>query len=762
MFNERIITKYRLLFIIAPLVISLLMLIPLMQARINPDLNEYLPDKIEPKVNLSRLDKIFGKNEPVIIFFKADDVLNDSTLKRIKNLSKEFNRMKEFDRVMSLFDAKNIRGEDGAMIVDPVIRRIPRSDSRREQLREEIKKNDLAYGLIVSTDFKYTIIMVSPTEQVLDDDAIALIENLLLKYPGNEKVYLSGYPYLKHEIQAKATRDFAILMPLGLIIMIIFLYLSFHEKRGVFLPFSVVLMSIILAMGLMPLFGWDLSLIAILVPIMMIAIANNYGVHIISRYQELNALHPRWSMKKIVAQSIADLHKPILLTALTTIAGVLGMVVHIMLPAKQMGIVSAIGIAFALLLSLTFIPAVLLSLKKGKAQKSFTEDRHTLVDKMLTWAGNITTKKPGPIIVFFIAVFIILGLGVFRLKVSINNENLLPKSHPVRISTRIANEHFGGTKNIVLLFEGDIKDPAILKKMDGYEKELKKMPEVGSVMSLATIIRTMSRALNDPGDPNFDKIPDSRQAVAQYLEFYSMSGDPDDFERIVNFNYSKAVMNIQFRAYDKKTFNKVENKIRSLTKNDEQVAFMAGMCLVEKGLAQAIIRGQINSLIFAVVAIILLLVIIFRAFTAGLMGSLPLIYSLVCTFGVMGWIGIRLDIATSLLSSIAIGIGIDYTIHLFWRLKTELVSEQSYAEAVIKTLKTTGRGITINAFSVMLGFVVLFASAMVILKTFALLIIFSLLLCLLCALIFIPALSIIIRPKFLENSTKKYDNENKN
>jgi uncharacterized protein len=754
MINHNFLLKYKLLFIIVPILISLAMIIPLLKARINPDLNEYFPESIEAKVNLSRLDSIFGKNEPVIIFFETEDILNDSTLNRIKSLSKEFNRMKEFKQVMSLFDAKNIHGEEGSMIVDPVVKRIPKTDKRREKLRDEIIHNDLAYGLIVSRDFRYTIIIVTPAEEVLDDDAIGIIEELLKKYPGEEKVYLNGYPFMKHEIQAKATRDLLILMPLGMLIMIVFLYFSFREMRGVFLPFSVITMSILLSLGLMPLFGWDLSLIAILVPIMMIAIANNYGVHIISRYQELNAKHPRWSMDKIVKEAVRDLTKPVVLTALTTIAGVSGMIVHIMLPAKQMGIVSALGIAFALVLSLTFIPAFLLLLKKGKVQKSFTEEHHTLIDKFLVWAGKITTSKPKLVIYIFGSAFILLGLGIIKLQVSINNENLLPKTHQVRVSTRIANENFGGTKNITLLFEGDIKDPVVLNKMDYYEKELEKMPEVGNVMSLSSVIRIMSRALNDPGDPFYDKIPDSREAVAQYLELYSMSGDPDDFERMVNFDYTKANMIIQFRAADKKTFNKVEAKIKSLTKDDKQIKFMAGMCLIEKSLSQAIVRGQVNSLIFATLVIILLLLLIFRAFSAGLMGSLPLIFALVCNFGLMGWLGIQLDIATSLLSSIAIGIGIDYTIHLFWRLKNELAEEQSYTDAIRKTLKTTGRGITINAFSVMLGFVVLFISGLTILKTFALLIIFSLLLCLLCALILIPALSMVIQPKFLSNNFK--------
>ena len=100
------------------------------------------------------------------------------------------------------------------------------------------------------------------------------------------------------------------------------------------------------------------------------------------------------------------------------------------------------------------------------------------------------------------------------------SDDILPENHPYNTSLNIANEYFGGTKNISLMFEGDMKDPEILKRMDFYEQELEKMPEVGSVTSIATMIRIMSKAINDPEEKFYDKIPDTRNAVAQYLELY--------------------------------------------------------------------------------------------------------------------------------------------------------------------------------------------------------------------------------------------------
>jgi len=746
------ILRHKRLIIILTLLIVIICIFPLTKTSINSDLTTYLPESMPSKINNDKIEQVFGKSDPLLIIFETDDVLNAVTLKRIQSLSKAFNRMKDFDMVMSLFDAKNIKGEDGSMIVNPVIQRIPKSESRREKLREEIKTNNLVYKLIVSEDFRYTMIILNSVSKRTDEELMSSISDLLKKYPGNETVTITGQPFLRAEANEKISRDFMVLLPIGLLLMCIFLWASFKEKRGVLLPTVVVGISVMISMALIPLFGWQLSVIGVLIPIMMIAIANDYGIHFIAKYQELNAENPDMTMKQIIKETIRDLKKPIILTGLTTILGIGGLVTHIMLPAKQMGVVTSVGIAFAVLLSLTFIPAMMMFLKKGKVHKSFSKSKNGFLTKLLSGIADFITHHPRRIIYLFIIFLIVSASGFYRLKIASDFDSILPKKHSYNVAINIADKYLGGTKDINILFDGDMKNPEILKKMDFYETELEKMPEIGSVTSLAEIIRIMSRAINDPGDKFYDKIPDSREAVAQYLELYSMSGDPEDFDDFVNFDYTKAIIQIQYKADDVKTINNIIKKIKSLTKGDENFKLIAGNSIVEKDLSEATGIGQKNSLIFAFFAIMLLLMIIFKSIKAGLIGSLPLLFAIICIFGLMGWIGIELNIVTALLSSISIGLGVDYTIHLFWRLKSELKKNKSYPDAIKITLKTTGRGITINAFSVIVGFSVLFFSEFPIIQSFAFLIIISIFLCLISALILIPAVCILIKPKFLENN----------
>ena len=156
---ENFIEKYRWWFIIIPLILTLLAAIPLLDTSINSDLEKYMPEHTPANIAKEKIDELFGNSDPIILIFETDDVLNENTLKRIKQLSRAFNRTKAFDGVISLFETKNIKGEDGAMIVDPVVKRIPKTDEKREQLRADIMNNELAYKLVVSEDFTKTVVI---------------------------------------------------------------------------------------------------------------------------------------------------------------------------------------------------------------------------------------------------------------------------------------------------------------------------------------------------------------------------------------------------------------------------------------------------------------------------------------------------------------------------------------------------------------------------------------------------------------------------
>ena len=751
-FSDRVI-RFRWPIIIGFIALSLVMGLQIRNAEIEPDLKQSLPADMPSRIASDQIDDLFGGTDMLMVLLKTDDVLNTRTLERVQKLSKRLNRLHGVDKVLSLFDLKSIRGEDGAMIVDPAVRDIPETDAERELLRRELRDNDMVYGSVVAEDFSLTAVIAMLKEDVSEQEIVPAVQALVKDIPGDEETLIGGLPVTRFTVAQSIQRDMRRLMPIGIAIMLVFLLACFRQPRGVVLPFVVVLLSILFSMGLVPLLGWKIQTITVILPIFLVAVANDYGIHMIAKYQEDNVPGNGYTARDLARRMFSHLGKPILLTGVTTMAGMLCLMGHIMVPAKQLGILAAIGIAYALLVSLLFIPAVTSLLPKSRPVLS-GQDQHTakghVLERLLWFFSDRVSRHPKSIIWGSVILAAVSILGVLRVVVDTDPNAYFHKSHPLVRTSRLIEQHLGGSQTVSVVFQGDIKNAGLMAKIDDTERRLEAMDEVGLTTSVARVVRQMSRVLNDSAEAGFDRIPETRNAVAQYFELYAMSGDAEDFEKLVDFPYEHALVTARIKQTRTSVLSQVVDQIEAWFKNDADVMLVGGFGVVLSDLAKAMVNGQLLSLGLAVVIVAVLLMLLFRSVTAGLISSIPLAASMLILFGLMGLFGIELNIATALLSSIMIGVGVDYTIHFLWRYREERQAGLEPVPAVRRTLTTTGRGIVFNAFSVIVGFVALLWSGFLPVQFFGFLVVVSILACLLGALVLIPALCLVLRPKFLE------------
>ncbi|MFA8342607.1 MAG: RND family transporter [Rhodothermaceae bacterium] len=742
-------------------VVTIFMAMQIPKATMNADMLTYYPDDMPSRVNRAKIENLFGGTEIMMVIIKSDNVLEPQTLKRVKKISREMKKIKGIDKIMSLFELKNIKSEDGAMIVDPAVKKIPKTKKDIEQIKKDIIENDIVYGNVVSEDFTITAVMGTVETGTSDQAILEKVNEILKSTPGKEEVYLGGTPFTRFQTGNTMKKDLGKLLPVGLIVMLIFLFFCFKQLRGVLLPFLVVIMSILFSMGLIPLLGWDFTVLTVLLPVILIAVANDYGIHMIAKYQEENTKGNNYSNKKLASIMFSSLGVPIVLTGITTMVGLLCLNNHILIPAGQLGILTAAGITYALALSLLFIPAITSMLKNAKP--IFTEgSKKSLLDNILTYFSNFVVRSPKTIIYSVVIFTLLTGTGIFSVIIDTDAVKFYPEEHPVATSARIVNKHLGGFYPVSVVFKGDIKNPELLAKIDRYEKRISKIPEIGNTLSIARIVRQMSRVLNDKHEPFYDKIPDTRNAVAQYFELYNMSGDPDDFEKLVDFSYEHAVINARINKTSTPILKNVVNQIRELTKDDPDVFVIGGISEIFADASEKVVEGQTSSLTYAFILVTILMIFLFRSFNGGIIATIPLLLSVVILFGLMGIMGIELNIITALLSSIMIGVGIDYTIHFLWRFKEERANGLSHAECARKTLLTTGRGIIFNALSVIIGFSTHFVSGFVPVKFFGFLVVVSIFSCLVGSLIVIPAFCVVFKPKFLDSkiSVKQKNSNN--
>ncbi len=753
----KFIIKYRWWIIGLSLSITLIFGLQIPRAEFDPDVENYIPQSMASRINTQKIEDIFGGNEILLVVLQTNDILNTESLKRLQILSDEFTEMEGASKVLSLFNSKNLKGEYGMMIVDPAVPEIPETPEDREALRKELDNNKMVMKVVISDDFTMSAIILLIDESIKKDEFLQEVKQILEKNPGNEEVFLGGLPYIAAVISKAMSRDMMVLLPMALVIMLFMLYFFFKQKRGVILPFSVVIMSIIITMGMFPLFGWKISIISVLLPVILVAVANDYGIHLVAYYQELaKAEGVKAKPFKLSIRIYQNLKRPIFLTGLTTIAGLLSLLSHRMLPARQLGVLSAIGIAIALIMSLLFIPAVLSFFKKPLTGKTLYTKKKDNLAIFLSWLGNLVSHHTVKVLIFSVSLTILSGAGIYFLKVDTNVVNFFPKHHSIRKATNLINEHFGGSQTISILVEGDMKDPDLLKQMDNYGKQFSKIQGVGSVASLSKVVLEISKVLNDKGDPEYNKIPDSRDFVAQYLGLYAMNGDESDFDQLVDYDYLHGRIIITLNNSDNHVVKNIIKKTSEITRGDPHITLMGGHAYINLEMADLVIRGQMYSLLIAIIIIGALVSFIFKAPSAGFIAMIPITMAVLFLFGIMGFFGIRLDIATALLSSMMIGIGVDYTIHFLWRYKVERCAKLNPKQAVRKTLETTGRGILFNALSVIIGFSVLLFSSFPPIRFFGLLVLLSIIACLAGAFLVIPGILIIWKPAFMEPGGVKH------
>lgn len=739
---SEIVIKYRWGVILFFTLITIALAIPLKNTTVDPDVENMLPP--EMGVHLKELEKRFGGMEIIFVVVEDEDILKPSVLEQINKISDELKKINGVEHINSIPMTQ----------ADPFEDEKPEEGSSaelkiRDDLRKMLKGNDMVMGTLVSKDFTAAAVIVRMKNDGHGLEITERVRTTVNSIKGPGRVTMGGMPVIKQHISNDVPRDMMIFMPIGILIMLFTLMLSLKQIRGVLLPFIVVIMSIIVSMGLVPLFGWKMTTVTIILPVILIAVANGYGIHIISRYQLDNMVAKGLKSSSELSRDVfKELFFPVLLTGVTTIAGMMCLLTHTVVPAAQLGILSSIGIFFALIASIFFIPAVL-SLMKTPAIMPDRDDKRALTEKLLRKLAAFVSKHPGKLIIANILVSLIMLIGVPEIVVDSNLAGYYPEGHAVRNSSNLINTKFGGSQVISVNIEGDIKDPAVLKKIDAVEQKIASNPHVGNTLSIAKLIKLITKGAYKSDEAAFGKVPDTKSAVDFFLGKYNEMGDPEELRKLVNEDFTQAQIIAQINSESSEAIKKVVEDTELLIKDEPVFTGITGSGVIFKDLIEKVIEGQIVSLLLSLVIVCLLVMLLFRSVVAGIISAFPLLVSLILMFGMMGFTGVTLDIATALISSIVIGVGVDYTIHFLWRYKIEMHKHDDPHKAVEHTLFTAGRGIVYNAVSVMVGFIVLLMSSFLPIRFFGALIILSIGTCLIGSIILLPSICIIFRPKFL-------------
>ena len=714
--------------------------------KIDADILRSLPDEDPDARLLKKIGENFGGNNMGVIILETNNIYQTSVLEHIQLLTDTLANIDGITTVSSLTNIINIKGGDYGIEIGKLVDEyeMPESPKDFQILRNNILNNEMYKGSIVSEDETSTLIIFNLDN---NSDVNAIAKNVIRKTEElnlPEKLYYIGSPMLLTYISDLMRDDLTNLLPLAFLVIAFILFLSFRSISGVLLPLLIAIIAIVWSLGSMAFLDIKMSMISNNIPIILLAIGSAYTIHVINRINKVS----QSKETDVIARALAFVLIPLILAALTTIIGFVSFIFGAYLNMiVDFGIFTALGTLFASLLSIFFVPAIL-EVVHYKSKKTIKQSENSfLINYFLKPINALLIKRPKTILIFWMVLIAISIVGMSSIKRSVDIQEYFKKNNPTRLAENIMIEKFGGTKPIFVHFKGNMQSPKVLKTMIQTSEYMEKSPDVYTSMSIAKLIAEINLNIT-----NTIGIPNKSEQIEQL--WFLLEGN-EVLNRFVNEDLTEGIIISKFKSPDnesKKEFAKYMRAFIATNSSEDCEIEITGMPFVDITMDQSLINSQIGSILIAILFVIILVGIILRSWISGLYASIPIIATIMLLFGFMGLTGISLNIATVLVASVALGIGIDYSIHIISHFNESYKKSQDLYASIQESILISGNAIIINVISVSAGFLILVFSEMVPLQYFGLLIALSMVSSCLGALTLLPSILILMNRNKSKNN----------
>ena len=661
----------------------------------------------------------FGGSRTLIIALKADSpdrLFSQPTLDFIRKATGDIERVDTVERVASLATATTVdaitRPGDSGIDVRRLIE--PGGTQTPEDVRRRAMKDDLIRGDLVSESGAVTAIVVSFDEARIDAVRAGVIQGIhdLVdpNLPPGVKAYYNGSLEISETYNRITLDNQRTFTPPIFVITLIAVYMFFRSWRKMVLTVVAIGISVLWTLGLFSLMGYSYNVLSsMLIPlIVVLAVADD--VHIMQHWDE-ERRHK--SAEAAFKATVAHLATPLFGASATTALGMASLATSSVVAVQSFGVGSAVGVMVDFMISLVFVPTVL-SLMKPEIKEPIHEKY--LVQSMRRIAA-FSTGRPRLVLVVTVALALLAIMGIRDLRVDTNHISFFSGNHPLGQSARVIDDELSGVYSFQILLEGppeSLSTPESLQRMDRLENELRKLPNVKKVRSVADYVRRVNKELND-GDPAADVVPGDAATVAQELFVFTLGGEGRrELERVVASDYSRAQIDVKLRAMD--SYGVLEMIERSdalgteIFKGTGITATTTGSGRLFSTLDHYLVDSQISSFGTAFITVFAVIFVIFRSFRFGFLTIAPNLLPVMAVLGVMGVLGISLNIATVMVASVALGIVDDDTIHFINRYRREVAAGAGTDEAIETATVHEGRASLTTAMINSLAFGVLLFS----------------------------------------------------
>lgn len=729
------------------LAVTIFMALGISKIHVRNNFDGELPESDPIVSDLDKLEAIFDERSTILIGIEHDNIYNPKTLEKVVAISETLKDVPYVigEEINSLSTLNNVKTREWGLDVGTFMKEIPDTPEALEQLRKDVEENELVLGKLVSENGQMTVIAANLEEGFDGGTVYDAVEAKVAEFEGPEKIHISGAPMMIEDVQRGISGDSRRFIPIALVIIFIGFFFCFRTLRGTLLPITVVILSIIWTMGFMGYVGLPLTVVSNALPVIMVAVASSYGIHMMyAYYEKANQYEGR---KEVVRQTLKKVGAPILITGITSAVGSVSLLTFKIISLREFGIIGAAGFGFATLLCLTVIPSILVLLPVSKGKLLKTQGLTNFINRLTLWTYQHKTS------VFGITLLLLPVLVYFagQVKIGDNYVKFFPTSHPGRISTETFNDKMSGIRVMDVMIDSEepdgIKQAEFYEAFKSFQAYIETLPNVGSTYAYTDIIAQIRTSLLPDED---ESSPLSQNQISQFLMMYEMSADPGDVFAIRDEDYQRVKLQVFLKTSEPADHEMIFEDIKAqfpqfFDASSTNITF-GGEVMYRISLGRYIVKGKILNIVLALSAVLLICSFLFRSIKKGFQTVIPIAISLITVFGLMGIVGIRLGISTSLLTAMIVGIGVDFAVHYLMRYYSERESADNL-EAIQKTASSTGTAILFDAISNVMGFAALSFSGFLPVQHFGWLLALSMLFIFLVTVFLYPCLFALLEAK---------------
>ncbi len=642
-------------------------------------------------------------------------VLNAQTLGKIYRITQKILKIEGVVRrnVWSFPTTNHILVRGATLVQERLLKTDKPTDADIASLAKALEGNPLFERILISED-RTTAALYIPVEDDVDAKPITdRIQEIVRAEGGPEAYYLGGQRVAEDVFGVLMFQQMLLLSPLVALVILVGLWLMFRKLRFAFVlsPLLIALVAVIWTMGLMIWLGIPVHIMSSMAPVFLMSIGVVDGIHILSEFVDQ---YPKSrNRRRAILDTLVALKRPLLYTSLTTAVGFASLYFTDIPPVRVFGVFVAFGILAAWFLTITMVPAIVMVLREQDARELALQENR--LARALRALGRFSTKHRRAVLVGGLVALLIAGFGLTQIQINDSPVWWFKKGQPIREATALLNEKLGGTSLLYVVAEGEkdtMKEPDVLRYFEKLQRYLEGSPLVGKTTSLADVVKRINEAWNDD-DPRYRVIPDSRRAVAQFLLLYLSSGNPSDLQDFVTHGtgYDKANIIVQVKSPGSAAMEQVVQRAQAFLGENPpprgvEMSF-AGPGYFNAKWNEEMFRGMMRAVAGATLIVLLLLALNFRSLRWGIVGLLPLGFTIVFAYGMLALLGVPFTMPIEVISALSLGMAVDFAIHFVQRFRERFAEVGDVEAALTWTMGGPGVAILRNAVILFVGFTVL-------------------------------------------------------